>query len=228
MSNLNCIFCGKTYSRRDNLKRHLDTNSCNKIFTNYEIYSQFLENIKIIKKLNDTVNIKDEEITRCKEKINIQNKQIIEYNQDIHLLQNNIYIPHQLDAILHDTLIDLNKNCNGVYLAMINKNTVKFGKTSDLQSRISNHLKDFGRFELFYFVRNMDHGRLEMMLKNHVLLKNNLVTLVINNTKHNELFHVDDIVTIKYIKMILSKESHKLEVIQHYNIKKQVQLIEGM
>jgi hypothetical protein len=82
--------------------------------------------------------------------------------------------------------------------------------------------QDFGRFELIYFVRNIEYGKLEMILKNHELLKPNLITLIINNVKYNELFELDDNVTIKKLKNILLKESRKLEMIQLFKLQKQL------
>ena len=229
MSTTTCIFCHKTFSRKDNLLRHLASNNCNDVTTKIEIH-------RLIEEKNKDTIIKEKEIEKLKKniiescdntnKVYLKDKELIkEYKQTIEnqnntikLLKENICEKFILDDSIHDTLIELNNGYSGVYLALISDDIIKFGKSSVLRSRVCTHLKDFGRFELFYFVRNIDSDKLEKNLKHHILLKPHLISLDVNEVKHGELFKLNDKLTIKDIKNVLLKESRKLEKHQHLQI----------
>ena len=119
-------------------------------------------------------------------------------------------ITQSVNADIHDTLIELNDNYSGVYLALIDTNIVKFGRTTDIKTRVNQHLKTFNQFKLFYFVINFENTKLESILKKHQKLKPNLTTMTINGIKHNELFELNSNLSINDIKYILLDESKKL------------------
>ena len=180
-----------------------------------------------MKKKNKIIKEKDKIITNSQKKIVIddlnneidKHKKIIEeQNIKIKTLKEGIYEKYILDDSIHDTLVELNDGYSGVYLALVSNDIIKFGKSSVLRSRVCTQLKDFGKFELFYFVRNIEYDKLEKNLKNHKLLKPHLITLDVNGFKHGELFKLNDKLTIKDIKNILLKESRKLEKHQHLQI----------
>ena len=235
-----CYKCGNEYATKFTLLRHSE--SCKEKISDSDLYEILLTNEKEKHKLQKELQKKNEEIEKYKkekeknkeaykEKENNNLKKCIK-EKDIIIKQKNDIINNlnisqnitcRIDCDLHDTLIDINDNHSGVYLAFISDNIVKFGRTNTIRRRACEHLKDFGQFQLFFFVRNFENAKLENILKNHQMLKPHLTTMVVNGTTHYELFILNQTISINIIKSILLKESKKLHKHQILLIQEQIE-----
>jgi hypothetical protein len=216
---MECYLCKKLFSRSDSLKRHIDT--CKTILSNKEIYIiiKNIENEKQqnIKNLEDAMkNIKLEN-----EQLKIENKQLKAEKTalDPELIHNIKQMTND-ERNLHDTLIDLFDNKSGVYLGFVNEDIIKFGKTTNIRDRVTNHKKDYNQFHLVYFMENLNNDRLENIIKKHEIIESHRVSLTINDVKHHELIKLHDKLTLTHLKKIVKNESNKLDVVQFINTQK--------
>jgi hypothetical protein len=208
-----CMFCKFKFGRKCSYVKHLQLDRCKGDVSKIEIYYNMNTEFDILNKENEILK---KENNLLKQQLNI--KLLKEKINIVDPIKEEKYIPSEVSLNIHKTLVELNQSCNGVYLALISDTIIKFGKTNCLQRRVTDHAKHFNRFEIFYFVRNIEHEKLEMILKNHQQLKPYLTTMQVNTVTHHELFQLNDKLSISDIKRILLKESQKLDKEQIYKL----------
>ena len=223
---IRCFKCNKEFSKKDNLKQHFLKNRCKEDISDIYIYNiidnQEKINNKQEKQLLDKDNIiadnnlRIKELTKFLEVVNNDrdaNKEVLVLQKIIQDLKQNTYTSHH-DKNLHDTLVDIFQGVSGVYLGFISENVIKFGKTTCIQRRATEHLKAFGNFQLVYFAPNLDYEGLEKIIKRHELIKPHRIILNMNEIRHNEFIQINDKMSLKQVKKILKQESKKLTVCQ--------------
>ena len=221
---IKCFKCNKFFLKKDNLKQHFLKERCHKKISDIELYNIFEElkkENKILRKSIATENTLIQDNSKLKIDISSLKQKNETQRQQIFALKNKEYNICNIISNLHDTLIQTNEDCNGVYIAFISDDIVKFGKTSNLKKRVLKHKETFDFFNLVFFIRNIEFGKLETILKIHPNTKSNLTTLIINNVRHNELLKLDDKLSLEDVKKILIYESKKLDQIQLFKLQNQ-------
>jgi len=119
------------------------------------------------------------------------------------------------------------------YIGIINsKHTYKFGFTDDIKKRMTQHINDFGKFELIYCIECRENKKLETRFKKNKIIQSKQfshVFTVKNKTndgtktmKKVELFCLDDDLTLETAKKILQRQTKFLEKKYDENLEKAI------
>lgn len=133
-----------------------------------------------------------------------KNEEIKQIKDDsVSLIKNNeIRTQSLLDAYIGKTI---------VYLAVIEKNVIKFGYSNKAHKRVKQHLRGFDSFEILFIQDCYNNLLIEEKIKQFAKDNDKLISKVIKDHNYTELIQIDDDFTldvlIKKIKDIVNQQN---------------------
>jgi hypothetical protein len=130
-------------------------------------------------------------------------------------------LKQQLDSYQqrsHSVLTELGSNKQVVYVGDIGNNMVKFGRTDNLNRRVTReHENDFPTFTLLYVIECKNNIELETRLKNEQPIKQRRKSLMVNGHKQIEIIQLDEsygienlIETLQKLKELIERKGESL------------------